>query len=104
MDKTIPVGDVTGMKVIAPTTRMIKEGVTIQAEQIGKCDEHEGDKHLTGWKFQGEPQAVNFSIDSPPTVQMTTTATIFRIPQLIAAPPGYVTTDHFQNAHHQHWF
>jgi 4-hydroxy-tetrahydrodipicolinate reductase len=101
MGKTIPVGDVTGMQVIATTTT--KEGITIQAEQIGRCYEDEDEKDFTGWKFQGEPTGVNFSMDSPPTVQMTNTATISRIPQIIAAPPGYVTTDHFEIARYQHW-
>jgi hypothetical protein len=78
MDKTIPVGHVTGMTVIATTTT--KEGVTIQSEQIGKCYDNEkkekggGDKDATEWKFLGEPAGVNFSMDSPPTPQMTNTA------------------------------
>ena len=101
LGKTIPVGDVTGMQVIATTTT--KEGITIQAEQLGKCYEDEGEKDFTEWKFQGDPAGVKFSMDSPPTIQMTNTATISRIPQIIAAPPGYVTTDHFEIARYQHW-
>lgn len=78
LGKTIPVGDCTGMKVVATTTT--KEGVTIVSRQIGKCYE-KGDEDFVSWGFKGVPAGVQF--------QMTSTATISRITQIIAAVPGY---------------
>lgn len=101
--KTIPVGDCTGMKVIATTTT--KEGVTIVGKQVGKCYEpdNSNDKDYCGWGFKGEPSGVQFSMDSPPTPQMTNTVAMSRIPQIIEAPPGYITSDHFAIARYKHW-
>jgi hypothetical protein len=100
LDKTIPVGDCTGMKVVATTTT--KEGVTIVSQQIGKCYD-KGDKDFVSWGFKGESAGVRFQMNSPPTPQMTNTATISRIPQIIAAVPGYVTTDKLPIAKYQHY-
>jgi hypothetical protein len=100
MDKTIPVGDCTGMKVVATTTT--KEGVTIVSQQIGYVYE-EGDKDFVSWAFQGEPAGVQFQMSSTPTIKMTSTATISRITQIIAATPGYVTTDKLPIAKYRHY-
>jgi hypothetical protein len=98
-DKMIPAGDCTGMKVVATTTT--KEGVTIVSQQIGKYEE--GDEDFVSWGFKGEPAGVQFQMNSPPTVQMTSTATISRITQIIAAVPGYVTTDKLPIAKYRHY-
>jgi hypothetical protein len=100
VDKMIPAGDCTGMKVVATTTT--KEGVTIVSQQIGKCYE-KGDEDFVSWGFKGEPAGVQFQISSPPTVQMTSTATISRITQIIAAVPGYVTSDKLPIAKYRHY-
>jgi 4-hydroxy-tetrahydrodipicolinate reductase len=88
------------MKVVATTTT--KEGVTIVSQQIGKCYE-KGDEDFVSWSFKGEPAGVQFQMNSPPTVQMTSTATISRISQIIAAVPGYVTTDKLPIAKYRHY-
>ena len=78
LDTTIPVGNVIGMKVVATTTT--KENVVIIAEQIGTVySQKKSDKDFTSWSFSGEPTGVSFSIDNPPTSEMTNTATISRI-------------------------
>jgi hypothetical protein len=100
VDKLIPAGDCTGMKVIATTTT--KEGVTIVSQQIGKCYE-KGDEDLVSWGFKGEPAGVQFQMSNTPTPQMTNTATISRITQIIAAVPGYVTTDKLPIARYRHF-
>ena len=100
-NKTIPVGDVIGMKVVATTTT--KEKVTIRAEQIGTVYSQKNEKDFTGWKFLGEPAGVSFSIDGPPTSEMTNTATISRIGQILEAEAGYVTTDKLEIARYRHW-
>jgi hypothetical protein len=100
LDKTIPVGDCTGMKVVATTTT--KEGVTIVSQQIGKCYDT-GDEDFVSWGFKGEPAGVRFQMNSPPTPQMTNTATISRIAQIIAAVPGYITSDKLSIAKYRHY-
>jgi hypothetical protein len=100
LDKTIPVGDCTGMKVVATTTT--KEGVTIVSQQIGNCYE-QGDEDFVSWGFKGEPAGVQFQMSNTPTPQMTNTATISRITQIIAAVPGYVTTDKLPIARYRHF-
>mmetsp|Transcript_15091 Transcript_15091/g.32953 ORF Transcript_15091/g.32953 Transcript_15091/m.32953 type:complete len:466 (-) Transcript_15091:160-1557(-) len=100
-DKTIPMGDVIGMKVVATTKT--KENVTIRAEQVGSVYTKDSDKDYTSWTFLGEPAGVSFSIDDPPTTEMTNTATMARIDQILKAEAGYVTTDKFDITRYQHW-
>jgi 4-hydroxy-tetrahydrodipicolinate reductase len=82
-----------GMEVTVTT--QTKEGVSIVSRLIGKIYAPD-EKGINEWGFKGEPQGVKFSMTDFPTPQMTNTATISRIPQIIAAPPGYVTTDQFE--------
>jgi hypothetical protein len=100
MGKTIPVGDCTGMKVVATTTT--KEGVTIVSQQIGYVYEG-GEEDLVSWAFKGEPAGVQFQMSGTPTIKMTSTATISRITQIIAAAPGYITTDKLPIAKYRHY-
>jgi hypothetical protein len=93
LGKVIPAGEVTGMEVTVTT--QTKEGVSIVSRLIGKIYEPD-EKGINEWGFKGEPQGVKFTMTDFPTPQMTNTASISRIPQIIAAPPGYVTTDHFE--------
>jgi len=80
----------TTIRVEATTTT--REGITITGDQIRMCyGKHDHD--FCDWGFSGEPSGVRFSMDSPPTPQMTNNATISRIAHIIAAPPGYITTD-----------
>jgi hypothetical protein len=38
-----------------------------------------GDEDFVSWGFKGEPADVQFQMNSPPTVQMTSTAAISRL-------------------------
>ena len=46
------------------------------------------------WTFIGEPETT-VSVNKPATVEMTCATIVNRIPQLIDAPAGYVTTDQY---------
>ena len=46
------------------------------------------------WTFIGEPETT-VSVNKPATVEMTCATIVNRIPQLIDAPAGYVTTDRY---------
>ncbi len=88
---TIPAGQPTGMRAIVTTET--KEGITIETECIGNVyDETEFD--INDWKLYGEPD-ISIKVDEPPTVELTCANIINRIPQLIDAPAGYVSTDQY---------
>uniref|UniRef100_A0A7S2MPR1 Dihydrodipicolinate reductase N-terminal domain-containing protein n=1 Tax=Helicotheca tamesis TaxID=374047 RepID=A0A7S2MPR1_9STRA len=90
IDRTIPIGQCTGMTVTATTTT--KEGVTIIGKQVGKCYEKD-DEDWCAWNLEGNPGGVGFTMKAPPTPAMTNTAAISRMFQAVEAPAGYITTD-----------
>ena len=91
LDMTIPAGHVTGMSAVVTTETA--EGVTVESECIGKvyapdeCD-------CNDWTIEGEP-ATRVVIARPQTVELTCATVVNRLPELIAAPAGYITTDRF---------
>ncbi|POR04689.1 dihydrodipicolinate reductase [Alkalispirochaeta sphaeroplastigenens] len=91
---TIPAGKATGMSALVVTET--KEGVTIESECIGKvyapdeCDRNE-------WTLQGEPET-QVVITRPSTVELTCATMVNRIPDVINAPAGYVTTEKMPRA------
>ncbi|MGM9961001.1 MAG: dihydrodipicolinate reductase [Allobaculum sp.] len=88
---TVPAGNVTGMRAIVTTTT--EEGITFETECVGKIfDEDEFDKNE--WTLHGEPEST-LVCNKPATVELTCGTIINRIPQLIDAPAGYVTTDQY---------
>lgn len=88
---TIKAGQPTGMRAIVTTET--EEGITIETECIGNVyDETEFD--INDWKIFGEPD-LSIKVDEPPTVELTCATIINRIPQLIDAPAGYVSTDQY---------
>lgn len=85
---TIKAGDATGMSAIVTTET--KEGITIETECIGKVyapDEFDTNK----WTLEGEPETTVI-VNKPATVELTCATLIGRVPQLISARSGYVTT------------
>jgi len=89
LGRAIKPGEVTGMaaKVIMET----QEKITIESKATGKVygpdDEDYGVCHV-----YGEPDT-EFYVKKPATVEMTCATIINRIPDVINAEPGYVTTD-----------
>ena len=86
---TIKKGDATGMSAIVTTTT--KEGIVLETECIGKVygpDEFDQNE----WTIEGEP-STTVTISRPATVEMTCASIVNRLPDVVAAPAGYVTTD-----------
>jgi 4-hydroxy-tetrahydrodipicolinate reductase len=85
---TIPAGHATGMSAVVTT--ITEEGIVIEAECIGKVyGAGEFDQNV--WTIHGEPNT-ELIINRPATVELTCATIVNRIPDLIAAPPGFTTT------------
>ena len=86
---TVKAGDATGMSAVVTTET--KEGITIESECIGKVyAPDEFDKNV--WTVEGEP-TTTITVEKPATVELTCATVVNRIPDVINAEPGYVTTE-----------
>ncbi len=93
LDMTIKAGDATGMSAVVITETA--EGITFETECIGKVyAEGEVDKNV--WTLIGEPDT-NIVVSQPDTVRLTCANLVNRIPALIMAQPGYITTEKMPN-------
>lgn len=91
LNKTIKAGAPTGMRAVVTT--LTEEGLTFETECVGKVfAPDEFDKNE--WTFYGEPETT-IAVNKPATVEMTCATIVNRIPQLIDAEAGYVTTDKY---------
>ena len=89
LNMTIKAGDATGMSAVVTTKT--KEGITIESECIGKVyAPDEFDKNV--WTVEGEP-TTTITVEKPATVELTCATVVNRIPDVINAEPGYVTTE-----------
>ncbi len=89
LEMTIKSGDVTGMSAIVTTET--KEGIVLETECIGKVyEKNDIDKNL--WTIEGEP-TTTVLIENPDTARLTCASIVNRIPDVINAESGYVTTD-----------
>ena len=86
---TIPAGHATGMSAVVITET--EEGVTLETECVGKVYAPE-EFDRNDWTLYGEPDT-QVVINRPATVELTCATIVNRIPDLINAAPGYVTTD-----------
>ncbi len=86
---TIPAGHATGMS--AMVTTITEEGVVIEGNCIGKVYA-EGEFDQNVWTIYGEPDT-EVIINRPATVELTCATIVNRIPDLIAAPPGFITSE-----------
>ncbi len=86
---SIPAGHATGMSAVVTT--ITEEGTVIEAECIGKVYAP-GEFDQNVWTIQGEPNT-EVIINRPATVELTCATIVNRIPDLIAAAPGFTTTD-----------
>lgn len=84
----IKAGFATGMSAIV--TAETEEGITIEAECIGKVyDENEVDRNE--WTVFGEPNTT-VVISEPQTVELTCASVINRIPDVLNTISGYIPT------------
>ncbi len=89
LNMVIPKGMATGMSAVVTTTT--KEGIILETECIGKVygpDEFDCNE----WTIEGEP-TTTVVINRPQTVEMTCASIVNRLPDVVKAPAGYVTTD-----------
>ncbi len=91
LNMVIPSGNATGMSAVVTT--QTAEGIEIEAECIGKVYGPE-DFDKNEWTIYGEPDTT-VVVNRPCTVELTCATIVNRIPDVIAAPSGYVTTDNF---------
>lgn len=89
LQMTIPAGHATGMSAVVTTTT--EEGIVIEGECIGKVYAP-GEFDQNVWRIQGEPDT-EVIINRPATVELTCATIVNRIPDVIAAAPGFITTD-----------
>ncbi|HOZ55137.1 MAG TPA: dihydrodipicolinate reductase [Clostridia bacterium] len=86
---TIKAGDATGMSAVVTT--QTEQGIVLETECIGKVySKDEYDKNI--WTIEGEP-TTTITVERPATVELTCATIVNRIPDVINAKPGYVTTD-----------
>ena len=89
LNMTIKAGDATGMSAVVTTKT--KEGITIESECIGKVyAPDEFDKNV--WTVEGEP-TTTITVEKPATVELTCATVVNRIPDVIKAESGYITTE-----------
>ena len=89
LNMTIPKGNATGMSAVVTTETV--EGVTIESECIGKVYSKD-DFDKNEWTVYGEPDTT-IVVNRPKTVELTCATVVNRIPDVINAKPGFVTTD-----------
>ena len=89
----IKAGEPTGMSAIVTTETA--EGITIETECIGNVYAPE-DFDKNDWTFYGEPETT-INVNRPATVELTCANLVNRIPALMNAQPGYVSTDKMPN-------
>ncbi len=88
LDMTIKAGDATGMSAVV--TALTEEGITIEAECIGKVYSQE-EFDVNEWTIIGEPNTT-MVINKPCTVELTCADIVNRIPDVINARSGFVPT------------
>ena len=89
LQMTISAGHATGMSAVVTT--ITEEGIVIEGECIGKVYA-EGEFDQNVWTIHGEPNT-EVIINRPATVELTCATIVNRIPDLIAAAPGFTTTE-----------
>jgi 2,4-diaminopentanoate dehydrogenase len=89
LQMTIPAGHATGMSAVVTT--ITEEGIVIEGECIGKVYAA-GEFDQNVWTIHGELDT-EVIINRPATVELTCATIVNRIPDLIAAAPGFTTTD-----------
>lgn len=88
LDMTIKKNMASGMSAVVTTET--KEGITIESECIGKVySKNDFDKN--DWTIYGQPDT-NIIINRPNTVELTCSAIVNRIPDVIKSEAGFIPT------------
>ena len=85
---TIKSGDATGMSAVVTTET--EEGIVLETKCVGKVyapDEFD----INEWTIEGEPNTT-VTVQRPATVELTCASVVNRLPDLVAAKPGFVAT------------
>ena len=85
----VKAGNATGMSAVVTTET--EEGIIIESECIGKVYS-QSDFDKNEWTVYGEPNTT-IVVNRPATVELTCATIVNRLPDLINAEPGFVTTD-----------
>ena len=85
---TVKAGQATGMSAVVTT--QTEEGIVIESECIGKVYSKD-DFDCNNWTVYGEPNT-NLIIERPSTVELTCSAIVNRIEDVISSEAGYVPT------------
>ncbi len=88
LNMKIPAGNATGMSAVV--TAETEEGIILEAECIGKVYNSE-EVDTNEWTIIGEPETT-ITIKQPATVELTCADVVNRIPDVIKARPGFVST------------
>ncbi len=89
----ISAGCATGMSAIAILET--EEGITIEAESIGKVYDKD-DVDTNTWTIYGDSDTT-VTINKPDTVKLTCADIVNRIPDVICAPAGFVSTSEMKD-------
>ena len=95
---TVKAGDATGMSAVVTTET--KEGITLVTKCVGKVyapDEFD----INEWTVEGEPNTT-ITVQRPATVELTCATIVNRLPDLVAAKPGFVPTAEFGELNFKH--
>jgi 4-hydroxy-tetrahydrodipicolinate reductase len=89
LDLTVEPGRVIGFTDV--DTVATDQGITLTFEMTGRLY-LEGEADINDWTFTGEPE-LHLSNPAVPTGMTTVTQLVNRIPDVINAPPGFVTIE-----------